>query len=110
MKTTFLNVIIHEEVYVEHPQGFEIHGRESYVCRLNKSLYRLKQAPRAWYSMFDSYLKWIGFHKSEVDLNLYFIMVGYDPLIPMLYVDDLFIKGRKRPIAACNKDLASYMR
>jgi len=48
VKTTFLNVIIQEEVYVEQPQGFEIHGRESHVCRLKKSLYGLKQAPRAW--------------------------------------------------------------
>ena len=31
VKTTFLNGIVHEEVYVEQPQGFEIHGRESHV-------------------------------------------------------------------------------
>jgi hypothetical protein len=49
VKTMFLNVIIEEEVYIEKPQGFEVHGRDSHVCRLNKSLYRLKQAPRAWY-------------------------------------------------------------
>ena len=33
-------------------------------------------------------------------------MVGDDPLILLLYVDDLFITGRERPIAACKKDLA----
>jgi hypothetical protein len=49
VKTTFLNVII-EEVYIEQPQGFEVHGRESHVCRLKKALYELKQAPRPWYS------------------------------------------------------------
>ena len=80
VKTAFLNGIIQEEVYVEQPRGFEIHGRESYVCRLKKALYGLKQAPRAWYSRIDSYLQRMGFQKSEVDLNLYFIMVGDDPL------------------------------
>ena len=45
VKTAFLNGIIQEEVYVEHPQGFEIQGRESHVCRMKKALYGLKQAP-----------------------------------------------------------------
>ena len=94
-------------MYVEHPQGFEIHGRESHVCRLNKSLYRLKQAPRAWYSKIDLYLQWMGFQKSEVDLNLYFIIVGDDLLILLFYMDDLFIKGGERPIVVCKRDLAS---
>ena len=49
----------------------------------------------------------MGFQKSEADLNLYFIMVGNDPLILLLYVDDWFIKGGERPIAVCKRDLAS---
>ena len=49
----------------------------------------------------------MGFHKSEADLNIYFIMVGDDTLILLLYVDDLFIRGGERTIAACKKDLAS---
>ena len=40
-------------------------------------------------------------------MNLYFIMVGDDPLILVLYVDDLFITGEERPIAVCMRDLAS---
>ena len=81
--------------------------RKSHVCRLKKALYGLKQAPRAWYSTIDSYLQRMGFQKSEADPNLYFIMVGDDPLILLLYVDDLFITWRQRPIAACKKDLAA---
>ena len=67
VKTAFLNGIIQEEIYVEQPQGFEIHERESHVCRLKKSLYGLKQAPRAWYSRIDSYLQRMRFHKSEAE-------------------------------------------
>jgi hypothetical protein len=55
VNTAILNGII-EEMYIEQPQGFEVHGRESHVCRLKKALYGLKQAPRAWYSRIDSYL------------------------------------------------------
>ena len=76
VKTAFLNVIIQEEVYVEQPQGFEIHGRESHVCKLKKALYRLKQAPRAWYSRIDAYLTSMGFQKSEADPNLSSLWLG----------------------------------
>ena len=75
-KTTFLNSLLQEEVYLEQPQGFEIHERESHVCSLKKDLYGLKQAPWAWHSRIDSYLLSIGFQKSEADPNLYFIVVG----------------------------------
>jgi hypothetical protein len=42
VKTTFLNGKIEEEVYLEKPQGFEIHDKTSHVCRLKKALYGLK--------------------------------------------------------------------
>ena len=45
VKTTFLNGEIEEEIYVEQPDGFIVHGKGSHVCRLNKALYGLKQAP-----------------------------------------------------------------
>eukprot|EP00253_Pinus_taeda_P035311 PITA_35311 len=107
VKTTFLNGFIQEEVYIEQTQGFEVHGKESHVCRLKKALYGLKQAPRAWYSRIDTYLQQLGFTKSEADLNLYFIVVGEEPLILVLYVDDLIITSAERLIEGCKRDLAS---
>ena len=49
VKTTFMNGVIEEEVYIEQPEGFETHEKKSHVCRLKKALYELKQTPRAWY-------------------------------------------------------------
>jgi hypothetical protein len=48
VKIDFLNAIIEEEVYIEKPHGFKVHGREYHVCSLKKSLYGLKQPPRVW--------------------------------------------------------------
>jgi hypothetical protein len=49
----------------------------------------------------------MGFTKSEVDPNLYLILVGEDPLILVLYADDLFLTGGEELIAGCKVDLAS---
>lgn len=49
----------------------------------------------------------MGFHKSDADPNLYYIVVCEDLIIFVLYVDDLFITGAERLIEGCKKDLAS---
>ena len=70
VKTTFLNGLIEEEVYIERPEGFETHEKKSHVCRLKKALYGLKQAPRAWYDRIDGYLQKMWFVKSDANPNL----------------------------------------
>jgi hypothetical protein len=107
VKTAFLNGLIQEDAYIEQLLGFEVHERESHVCRLKKALYGMKQAPRAWYSRIDAYLQQLGFEKSEADPNLYYIVVGEDPLILLLYLDDLFITRAVRLINSCKESLVS---
>ena len=91
VKTSFLNGEVEEEIYIEQPDGFVIHEKESHVCRLKKALYGLKQAPRAWYENIDGYLMSLGFNKSVVDPNLCYKIVGDECLILVLYIDDLFL-------------------
>jgi hypothetical protein len=47
IKSTFLNVDLEEEVYVEQPEGFLLTEKKDYVYKLKKDLYGIKQAPRA---------------------------------------------------------------
>ena len=91
VKINFLNGTIDEEVYIEQPIFFEIRSREYHIYGLKKYLYGLKQAPRAWYARMDAYLLRLGFVKSFVDPNLFIKVVKNEPVIILLYVDDLLI-------------------
>ncbi|GKB58613.1 retrovirus-related pol polyprotein from transposon TNT 1-94, partial [Tanacetum coccineum] len=63
IKTTFLNGLLKEEVYVAQPYGFVDPDHPEKVYRLRKALYRLKQAPRAWYDELSIFLMSKGFAK-----------------------------------------------
>ena len=106
VKTAFLNGEIEEEVYIKQPDGFVIHEKESHVCRLNKSLNGLKQAPQDGYARIDGHLMSLGFSKSVVDPNMYYKTVNGESLILVLYVDDLFLTGAESLIVECKYALA----
>jgi hypothetical protein len=80
-------------VYVEHPQGFETHEKETHMCRLNKTLYGLKQEPRAWYGRIDSFLMSLEFTESKGDPNIYYKVEDSGPMILLLYADEMFLIG-----------------
>ena len=63
---------------------------------MKKALYGLKQAPRAWYGRIDSFLMSMGFSKSKFDPNLSYKVVEDEPVILLLYADDLFLIGNEK--------------
>ena len=93
VKSAFLNGVLMEEVYIDQPLGYEKKGQEHKVCKLKKSLYGLKQVPRAWYSRIYSYLLENGFEKCEGEPTLYIKEKDGKILIVVLYVDDAIFTG-----------------
>lgn len=71
VKTTFLNGVVQEEVNVGQTDGFINPKRPNDVYRLDKALYRLKQAPRAWYDILSLFLLQSGFTKGSIDTTLF---------------------------------------
>ena len=67
IKNVFLHGDITEEVYMEQPPGFIAQGESGLVCRLRRSLYGLKQSPRAWFGHFSSVVQEFGMLHSTTD-------------------------------------------
>ena len=76
------------------------------MCRLKKSLYGLKQAPRTWYNKIDGFLSSLRFTKSKADSNVYYKVEDGNPMILLLYVDDLFVIGMDGLIVDTKRKLA----
>ncbi|GJZ88275.1 retrovirus-related pol polyprotein from transposon TNT 1-94 [Tanacetum coccineum] len=81
VKTTFLNDIMREEVYVSQSDGFVDKDNPNHVYKLKKALYGLKQAPRAWYDLLSKFLLSQKFSKGTVDPTLFIRRQGKDILL-----------------------------
>nr|GEW47537.1 retrovirus-related Pol polyprotein from transposon TNT 1-94 [Tanacetum cinerariifolium] len=81
VKTAFLNGILRKEVYVSQPDGFVDPDNLNQVYKLKKALYRLKQAPRAWYDLLSKFLLSQEFSKGTVDPTLFIRRQGKDILL-----------------------------
>ena len=93
VKTAFLYGTLDEEVYMEQPEGYS--QNRALVWKLNKSLYGLKQASRAWYRELDATLLVLGFVRTISDHSIYVRDDSHGLIIVGVYVDDLTIAARR---------------
>ena len=95
---------LEEEVYMLQPEGLEVKGKEHMVCRLNKSLYGLKQALRQRYKKFDPFMVDHNYNRIEADHCVYFRKFHDGNFIILLpYVDDMLIIGQDEKIISMLK-------
>ena len=95
VKSTFLNGILEEEVYIEQRVGFVDVDNKNMVCISQKYLYGLKQASRAWYERLHTYLMKIGFERTSDNNNLYIKKEkGKGIFLSKFFVDDIIFGGQ----------------
>ncbi|GJU11547.1 retrovirus-related pol polyprotein from transposon TNT 1-94 [Tanacetum coccineum] len=99
LKSAFLNGKLKEEVYVKQPPGFESSEFPDYVCKLDKALYGLKHAPRAWYETFSTFLIQNKFTRGRIDNTLFFYKSKGDVLL----IQVLQIKHDDKGISICQE-------
>ena len=94
IKNAFLHGDLAEEVYMEQPPGFVAQGESGLVCRLRRSLYGLKQSPRAWFGRFSSVVQEFGMLRSTADHSVFYHHNSSGQCIYLVvYVDDIVITG-----------------
>ncbi|GJU08411.1 putative ribonuclease H-like domain-containing protein [Tanacetum coccineum] len=100
VKSAFLYGKIKEEVYVCQPPGFEDPDFPNRVYKVEKALYGLHQAPRAWYETLSTYLLDNGFQRGKIDKTLFIKRHKGDILLVQVYVDDIIFGSTKKEL--CN--------
>jgi hypothetical protein len=93
VKSTFLNGVIQEKVFVRQPPSFENLKYPNRVYKLSKALYGLKQAPRAWYARLKTSLLDHGYVMRSIDKTLFTLKHDNDFLLAQIYVDDFIFGG-----------------
>uniref|UniRef100_A0A2N9FSY0 Integrase catalytic domain-containing protein n=1 Tax=Fagus sylvatica TaxID=28930 RepID=A0A2N9FSY0_FAGSY len=91
VKNAFLHGDLTETVYMTQPPGFESKGE--CVCHLKKSIYGLKQSPRAWFDKFSKAVVSHGMTRSQADHSVFFKKTRTGIVILVVYVDDIVITG-----------------
>ncbi|GJX21983.1 putative ribonuclease H-like domain-containing protein [Tanacetum coccineum] len=98
VKSAFLYGTIEEEVYVCQPPGFEDPQFPSKVYKVEKALYGLHQAPKAWYETLSTYLLENGFRRGTIDKTLFIKKDKGDILLVQVYVDDIIFGSTKNSL------------
>nr|GEY59503.1 putative ribonuclease H-like domain-containing protein [Tanacetum cinerariifolium] len=100
VKSAFLYGNIEEEVYICQPPGFKDPDFHDKVYKVEKALYGLHQAPRAWYETLSTYLFDNRFHRGKIDKTLFIKRHKDDILLVQVYVDDIIFGSTKKEL--CN--------
>ena len=93
VKTVFLNGNIEQEWYMIQPKGFVDPKDANKVCKLQLSIYGLKQASRSWNLRFDEVIKEFGFVQTYGEACIYKKVSGSNVAFLILYVDDILLIG-----------------
>ncbi|GJW64484.1 putative ribonuclease H-like domain-containing protein, partial [Tanacetum coccineum] len=105
VKSAFLYGKIEEEVYVCQPPRFEDPNFPDRVYKVEKALYGLHQAPRAWYETLSTYLLDNGFQRGKIDKTLFIKRHKGDILLVQVYVDDIIFGSTKKELCNAFKKL-----
>ncbi|GKC14718.1 putative ribonuclease H-like domain-containing protein [Tanacetum coccineum] len=98
VKSAFLYGKTKEEVYVCQPLGFEDPKFPDKIYKVEKALYGLHQAPRAWYETLSTYLLDNGFQRVQIDRTLFIKRIKSDILLVQVYVDDIIFGSTKKEL------------
>jgi hypothetical protein len=100
IKSSFLNGVIQEEVYIRQPIGFKNPKYPDIVHNFSKALYGLKQALQVWYARLKTFLLKHGYVMGSVDKIIFTLKHGTDFIPVQIYVDDIIFCGSSHTLVS----------
>ena len=101
--SAFLNGELEDTIYMKQPEGFIDPDNQTKVCKLNRSLYGLKQSARCWNQLMDEYLKSSNYKQSSADPCVYYRKNKKGIMIFAVYVDDTIICSDNKALLIAEK-------
>nr|KYP62839.1 Retrovirus-related Pol polyprotein from transposon TNT 1-94 [Cajanus cajan]KYP62851.1 Retrovirus-related Pol polyprotein from transposon TNT 1-94 [Cajanus cajan] len=92
VNNAFLHGDLHEETYMILPRGM-YQDKQGMVCKLQKSLYGLKQASRQWHARLSTFLSSHGYTQCDTDYSLFLKHHQQSFTVILVYVDDIVLTG-----------------
>ena len=89
-----MNGDLKETFMMKQPEVFEVPGKENFVCKLNQTIYGLKQSAKAWNEKLNTVLKQLGFIQGEAGPCLHIKETQEGKIYLISYVDDLIIASK----------------
>ena len=107
VKTAYLHAPIECEIYIEQPEGYEVASKrgDKLVCKLEKSLYGLKQSGRNWNKMLHDYLSEKQFVQNPADHCVYSKITEQEKVHMIIWVDDLIIAANDDDVLQSVKEM-----
>jgi hypothetical protein len=91
---------LEEDVYMCQPPGYEDKALPNYICMLDKELYGLKQALRAWYARLSAKLLQLAFKISKSDNSLFYFQSDDVTIFMLVYIDDIIVTSSEPHVVA----------
>jgi hypothetical protein len=107
VQNAFLHGVMEEDVYMKQSPGYVDSQLPQHVCKLDKALYGLKHAPRAWYNRLSTRLVQLGFIISKADMSLFVYNKNDTVLYLLVYVDDIVVTSSPNAVTTLLQDLMS---
>jgi hypothetical protein len=98
VQNSFLHGVLEEEVYMFQPHGYVDNKFSDHVCKLDKAIYGMMQAPRAWYARLCNKLQALGFTPFKAYTSLFYYNKGKHTIFVLVYVDDIIVASSSQVV------------
>ena len=110
-QNAFLNGDLEEELYMKQPEGFAVPKQEDLVCRLNKSIYGLKQASRTWNKVVNACMLAFDLSQSTSDPCVFYSSSSEHYIVAAFWVDDgLFASNNLEALTSLTRHISGYFK